>query len=296
MAGIGATVPIGAGGYSIAVEPRRGPKLVAYQISPPDWTSDEVLRVGVIADLHACEPWMSSTKIESIVASANALTPDIFVLLGDFVEGLRGYMASPIPMDRWAGPLADLEAPLGTFAVLGNHDWWVDALAVRKILEDRHIAVMENEASFVTLPDGNGFWLGGLGDQLAFRGTGRGVDDLDGLTARIPDDGRPAILLAHEPNIFPKVSSRFGLTLSGHTHGGQIRLPVLGRFPATTEHGQRYVYGHVVEDDRHLVVSAGLGCSGFPVRFGVPPEINLVEIGTPEALALHNADHRPEPA
>jgi predicted MPP superfamily phosphohydrolase len=171
-----------------------------------------------------------------------------------------------------------LHAPLGTYAVLGNHDWWVDAATTRAALEARNIPVLENDAGVITLADGSTFWLAGLGDQLAFKGTGRGIDDLAGLTARIPDDGRAAILLAHEPDIFPQLPARFGLTLSGHTHGGQVRLPFLGRYPVSAEHGQRYCYGHIVEGGRHLVVSGGLGCSGLPVRLGVPPEINLITV------------------
>lgn len=280
MFGLGATVPLGLSGYSIGVEPRLAPRVVSYQVSPTGWSFDRTLRIGVIADLHACQPWMTAERIEAIVASANELRPDMFVLLGDFVEGIHGFLASPLPMDQWGGPLGDLEAPLGTYAVLGNHDWWGgDAHAVRATLERRHIPVMENEHELVTLSGGDSFWLAGLGDQLAFRRTKTGVDDLPGLTARVPDDGRPAVLLAHEPDIFPEVSARFGLTLAGHTHGGQIKLPVLGRAPVASDYGQRYAYGHIAEDTRQMVISGGLGVSGFPVRLGVPPEINLVEIG-----------------
>ena len=297
LLGVGAAVPLAVSGYSIGIEPRLAPRLISYRISPPDWAfPDRILRIGVIADVHACDPWMPAAKIEAIAEAANALEPDMFVLLGDFVEGLRGVWASPIPMDYWSGPMADLQSPLGTYAILGNHDWWVDAAATRAALEARQIPVMENDAELISLPGGGSFWLAGLGDQLAFKDTRTGVDDINGLTERVPDDGRPAILLAHEPDIFPLVPQRFGLTLAGHTHGGQIRLPVLGRFPVASGHGQRYAYGHVVEDQRHLLISGGLGCSGFPVRFGVPPEINLIEIGTPEALALHDAQHRAEPS
>jgi predicted MPP superfamily phosphohydrolase len=86
------------------------------------------------------------------------------------------------------------------------------------------------------------------------------------------------ILLAHEPDIFVKVPARVSLTLSGHTHGGQIRL--LGYSPVLpSRYGQRFAYGHVVEDGRHLIISGGLGVSGVGVRFGVPPEIVLIELG-----------------
>jgi predicted MPP superfamily phosphohydrolase len=295
--GVGAAVPLAVSAYGAGIEPHFAPRLASYRVSPPDWRyPDKVLRIGVIADIHACKPWMPVDQVEGIVAAANALEPDIFVLLGDFVEGLHGIWAEPIPMDHWAGPLQDLQAPLGTYAILGNHDWWVDAPATRAALEARQIPVMENDATLITADDGVSFWLGGLGDQLAFKATKTGVDDIEGLTARTPDDGRPAILLVHEPDIFPKVPPRFGLTLAGHTHGGQIRLPVLGRFPVASDYGQRYAYGHVVEHDRHIVISGGLGLSGMPMRVGVPPEINLIEVGSPEALALHHTEDRTEPA
>ena len=91
-------------------------------------------------------------------------------------------------------------------------------------------------------------------------------------------DDAPVILMAHEPDIFPEVPARVALTVSGHTHGGQVRL--FGWSPIVpSAYGNRYAYGHVVEDDRSLVVSGGLGCSILPVRFGVPPEIVIVELG-----------------
>lgn len=106
----------------------------------------------------------------------------------------------------------------------------------------------------------------------------RGLDDLDGTLMQVTDEA-PVILMAHEPDVFPKVPSRVALTLSGHTHGGQIRF--LGRSPVVpSRYGNRYAYGHVVEDGRNLIISGGLGCSIAPVRFGVPPEIVVVDLGS----------------
>jgi predicted MPP superfamily phosphohydrolase len=103
------------------------------------------------------------------------------------------------------------------------------------------------------------------------------VDDLPATLAQITTD-EPAILMSHVPDIFPYVPERISLTLSGHTHGGQVRI--LGYSPVVPSHyGNRYAYGHVVEDDRHLIVSSGLGFSKIPVRFGIPPEIMLIELG-----------------
>jgi uncharacterized protein len=136
---------------------------------------------------------------------------------------------------------------------------------------------------------GQPFWLAGLGDQWAFpgfdvkrrRNGGRkyylGVDDLDATLALVTDDA-PIVLMAHEPDIFPEVPKRVSLTLSGHTHGGQIQIA--GFAPVVpSAYGRRYRYGHIEEDGRHLIVSAGLGCSGVPVRIGSPPEIVVLEIG-----------------
>ena len=88
----------------------------------------------------------------------------------------------------------------------------------------------------------------------------------------------PLILLAHEPDQFVATPDRVALTLSGHTHGGQVRLPGMGAPFVPSQYGQRYIYGHVVEGSRQLVVSGGLGCSGLPVRLGVPPEITLIDV------------------
>ena len=150
------------------------------------------------------------------------------------------------------------------------------------MLERAGIPVYENDAVRLK-KDGHAFWLAGLGDQMAFidrskRGAGRfrGVDDLRGTLAKATDDAprHPARARAGH---FPAVPERVALTLSGHTHGGQVR--VLGYSPMVpSRFGNRYAYGHVVEDGRHLMVSGGLGCSMLPVRFGVPPEIVLIDV------------------
>ncbi|HTS39633.1 MAG TPA: metallophosphoesterase [Xanthobacteraceae bacterium] len=277
---LGATLfgTLGLGSYAVAYEPRFRLAVTRYRLRPPRWPSImKPLRAAVITDIHPCEPWMPIARINEIVDTANDLKPDIILMLGDYVGGLEKFRTAIVPMREWGPVLGRLKAPLGTYAILGNHDWWINAGAVRATLRENGIPVLENEARLIEADGGLKFWLAGLGDQLAYRY--RGVDDLPKTLAQITDDATPAILMAHEPDIFPRVSDRFSLTLSGHTHGGQVKLPLLGRPIVPSRYGQRYAYGHVVENDRHLIVSSGLGMSNLPVRFGVPPEVVLLELG-----------------
>ena len=273
--------------YAFGIEPLWRLNVTRYRLQPAGWPLGMKLRIAAIADLHACEPYMPVGRIDEIVAATNGLGADIIVLLGDFMAGHR-FTTAQVPSADWARALAGLRAPLGVHAILGNHDWWDDRAAQRKrqgpivarrALEASGIPVYENHA--VRLQHGaHAFWLAGLGDQIAFMLGHRrflGVDDLAGTLAKVTDTA-PVILLAHEPDIFTQVPARVALTLSGHTHGGQVRL--FGYSPVVpSRYGNRFAYGHIVENDRHLIVSGGLGCSIMPVRFGVPPEIVEIEVG-----------------
>jgi uncharacterized protein len=269
-------------------EPELQLRVTRYQISPPRWPADFNLTVAVLADIHACDPWMSLERIEGIVDHTNALGADITVLLGDYVAGHRN-VTRFIPAGEWASVLAGLKAPLGVHAVLGNHDYWEDRAVqregagttiARRALESAGVPVYENDVRRLSKA-GRPFWLAGLGDQLAFLFARRygvvrqiGADDLSATLNKVTDDA-PVILLAHEPDVAHRVSSRVALQLSGHTHGGQVRL--LGWSPVSPS-GQRLAYGHV-RMNCDVVVSGGLGCSIVPFRLGVPPEIVLVTLG-----------------
>jgi predicted MPP superfamily phosphohydrolase len=214
-----------------------------------------------------------------VVDAAQALGSDLIVVLGDYFA-THHFVTERVPHPVWAAELARLKARLGVYAILGNHDWWYDIAGVRSALSAVRIPVMENDV--VLLDDrGRRFWLAGLGDQLAYwlgPSHFQGVDDLPGTLARVTSDD-PVILLAHEPDIFTQVPARVALTIAGHTHGGQIRLPLIEPVWAPSEYGARFAYGHIVEGGRHLIVSGGLGCSKVPLRLGVPPEIVCIELG-----------------
>lgn len=282
---------LGLGSYAFGIEPVLRLNLTRYRLTPPRWPRDFKLKMAVLADIHACKPWMTAERVRDIVEATNNLDADIILLLGDYVSGMR-LVTEYVPSSEWSSALSKLKAPLGVHAILGNHDWWEDAAAqklkrgptiARKALESAGIPVYENDAVRLE-KDGRAFWLAGLGDQIAFlnrniRGHGRltGVDDLPGTLRKVSDDA-PVILMAHEPDIFPQVPDRVSLTLSGHTHGGQVRL--FGYAPIVPSHfGNRFAYGHVIEKNRHMIVSGGLGMSILPVRFGSPPEIVMIELG-----------------
>lgn len=286
-AGLSALLTAGTAAYGAAIEPWTRPSIRRYRISPPGWPLDLKLKMAVLADIHAAEPLMPADRVAAICAMANDLKPDVVALLGDYMT-THPFVSAPVPAEAWSQALKELKAPLGVHAILGNHDWWDDRRSqsakhgppeARRALEKVGIPVYENDAVRL-LMNGRPFWLVGLGDQLAFklgRRRFRGVDDLSGAMAKVSDTA-PVVLLAHEPDVFVRVGKRVSLTLSGHTHGGQVRL--LGYSPMVpSKYGNRFAYGHIVEDDRHLVISGGLGCSIVPVRIGVPPEIVLIELG-----------------
>src|ERR1700686_402880 len=214
--------------YGFGVEPLLRLRVARYDISPPQWPADFQLKIAVIADLHACDPWMSLDRIEAIVEHTNALDADIIVMLGDYVAGHR-HVTRYIPAREWAPVLAGLKAPLGVHAILGNHDWWEDKTvqregrgltAARRALEAVGIPVYENDVKRLTKA-GRPFWLAGVGDQLAYLPARRfrpvkriGVDDLAATLSKVTDEA-PVVLLAHEPDVAMRVPAGTRIATSG---------------------------------------------------------------------------------
>ena len=278
-AGLVCAVPAATVAYAGVVEPM-GLVVTRYALTPPQWPAGRKLTIAVVADLHAGGPDMTFPHVKRVIDTTQNLHADLIVLLGDFNAWYRHFHWEPMADPVWAAELTRLNAPLGVWSILGNHDWWHDLAGVRSALAGARIPVLENKAVLLGGP-GQRLWLAGLADQLAYplgNARFRGADDLPGTMAQI-DTGDPVLLLAHEPDIFPQVSNRVALTLAGHTHGGQIRVPFLWERYVPSKYGPRYAYGHVVEDDRHLIVSGGLGTSIIPARLGVPPEILHITLG-----------------
>ncbi len=267
--------------YALGIEPGLRLRVQTWQVRPAGWTAG-ALRLVIMSDLHLAAPHVSLGRLKRIVARAAALNGDLVLYLGDYAAGHR-FITAPVAIADAAPIMARARGRLGTYAILGNHDWWDDVSAQARgggpnlyatALESAGIPVLSNRALKL-----DGFWLAGVEDQLAIsRGGGRfrGLDDVPGTLAQITDDA-PVIMMAHEPDIFANMPDRVALTLSGHTHGGQIRL--FGWSPVVpSAYGNRYAYGHVNERGRDLVVSGGIGCSIMPVRFGMVPEITVVDL------------------
>jgi predicted MPP superfamily phosphohydrolase len=223
------------------------------------------LRLGLLSDLHGGALHANLPAFARAVERLNDERPDAMLLLGDYLDA-HPIWGGRIEPEAIARELAKLSAPLGTFAVLGNHDWKQAGDRMWRALQNAGIEVLENRA----LPGGDAY-VAGLADLRRRR------PDLPGTLAQVPADA-PVILLSHDPDVFPFVPDRVAVTLSGHTHGGQVAIPVLRRAAIPSHYGERYARGHIVEDGRHLYVTSGLGTSGLPLRLLAPPEIVVLEL------------------
>lgn len=241
-----------------------------YELALPGWpASARDLRIAVLADLHTGSPHNDLEKLQDIVQAANRAQPDLVLLAGDFViHGVvGGHFIEP---EASARVLRSLQAPLGVYAVLGNHDWWFDGTRVRKALEAEGIPVLEDRAIPLMFHH-TSIWLAGVSDFW------EAAHDVRRALSGV-DETSPVIVVTHNPDVFPEIPGRVTLTIAGHTHGGQVAVPGWGRPVVPSQFGERYAIGHIVEGGRHLFVSTGIGTSILPVRFRVPPEISIMTI------------------
>jgi len=255
-------------------EPRR---LVFRETSMPlaCWTGAPI-RIAVVSDLHVGAPYVGTDTLSRLVRLTNAQKPDMVVLLGDFViQGvIGGRFVSP---EQIATILEGLRAPLGVHAVMGNHDRWLDATRVERAFAAAGIEMLEDRAVRVRR-NGGELWIVGISDYItAAHDVRRAMSQVKGTA--------PIIAITHNPDVFPSIPRRVCLTLAGHTHGGQVALPFIGRPIVPSHYGEHYAIGPVHEGGKDLLVTAGVGTSIIPVRFRVPPEVVLVTIRAPDTHA-----------
>lgn len=233
------------------------------------------LRILHLSDLHH-STIVPRALIERAVAMGLAERPDLVALTGDFVSTERLQPGSGI---AYAEPCAEAltaaaSVPLGAFAVLGNHDYDTDPERVATSLATRGIRVLADE-NVLLERGGEHLRLAGVADL--WRAPGR-----DAAVARALEGARedePVIALAHNPDQFPELAAAgVSLTLSGHTHGGQVRLPGWGPLWVPSRFGARYAQGLVTEGGASLYVTRGVGTLGLPLRFACPAEVTILEL------------------
>jgi predicted MPP superfamily phosphohydrolase len=196
----------------------------------------------------------------------NALNADVILLAGDYVSDKRSSTRTYSGAEGLAS-LSNLRAPRGVYAVLGNHDHWRDAGEVSRALRKANIRILDNEAVTV-----GGLRLGGVDDEYT------GNADLKRTVAAMRSAPGAKVLLTHSPDVGPTTPQDVTLILAGHTHCGQIRLPIFGALSYVSKYGERFGCGLVTEGSRRIVVTAGIGTSVLPFRLGAPSDIWLLTL------------------
>lgn len=240
-------------------------------ISPPGWENrTQPLKLAVLADLHTGSHADDVSRFRKIVDEINLWSPDIVLVLGDFMN-TQFLGGGRVPPETSAQVIGELNTRLGIYAILGNHDWHYDGEAVRTALAARDITVLENDCRQVADTAGE-FFIVGLADEQTRH------PEVEATLSRVPNDV-PVLIMAHDPATFANIPRGPFLTLCGHTHGGQVRLPVVGPIFNSSSAPLRWTDGYIIEDGRHLLVSRGLGTSIVPIRLNCPPEVCLMTVG-----------------
>ena len=246
----------------------RDPIVRETEVQLPRWPPGQPpVRAVLLSDIHVAGPDMPPERLARIVARIDGLHPDIVLIAGDFVGdkdvGTRRYSLPEI-----VAPLARLQPRLGTFAVLGNHDYWRDEDETRDALREIGVRVLDNEAARA-----GPLVIGGLEDAFI------GHDDPRATTGAMRRLRGARLLLSHSPDPFPDLPGDIPLMLAGHTHCGQIQLPFIGAIFTESRYGRRYACGRIDENDHTLIVTAGLGTSIVPLRLGATPDLWLIRLG-----------------
>ena len=252
--------------WGLVVEPYIFLDYDSAEIESPNWSKNlDGLKVVLVSDIHAGANPAEIWRVERIVKKTNAAKPDLILLLGDYTNG--SVCESKMGMDRLAKSFAKFSAPLGVYAVLGNHDTYYGTTPIRKMLADAKIPLLENSSAKVETGRG-AFYLAGIADAQT-----RNYFMIPTFE-NIPENA-DVIFLSHIPDVFAEMPKGCAAMFSGHTHGGQI----YGMHWLAQLINKGFVKDKYQIGDMLLYVNRGTGLwYGFPIRLGIPSEITVVTL------------------
>jgi predicted MPP superfamily phosphohydrolase len=233
----------------------------------PQWRRP--LRIAFLSDLHTGSHSDDVARLNRIIDEVAALAPDLALFGGDYVN-LQPLGGGRVPPRTIAKILSRLEPPLGRFAILGNHDYIYGERAVTDAFEDHGTPVLDHARRSIRFQN-HAIELVGVPDAHVTRA------EAHALLAALSHD-KPTIVLAHDPVWFAHLPAGPHFMLAGHTHGGQIRLPGIGVVRTATKAPRHWIHGLVQEHGQYLYMTSGIGTSGVPLRWGVPPEIAVLDV------------------
>lgn len=233
----------------------------------PHWNKDlDGFKIALITDIHLGTKFVDLKKLARIVKIVNSKNPDLIVICGDL--DAKSISKEKYSTTQIANILKNLKSKHGVIAVMGNHDY-VPPSVVKNIYQKSNIILLENEDYYFS-HNAKTLRIVGFKDLWYFKSNPIQV-------VGMKDKTTPTVVLTHNPDYFPQMPEFVSLTLSGHTHGGEIVLPFIGSFFIPSEYGQRYRNGYIIENNKHLFVSRGVATlSGG--RFLDPPEINILTL------------------
>ena len=240
------------------------------QIESKKWKLNP-LRIVFFSDLHVGSPFVTLGAVDNLVKRINALSPDLILIGGDLL--INGVLGGTFQSIELVAPiLTRLKARLGTFAVLGNHDWWNNGPHIQIILEQHGIRVLENQSQKFVQDNGAEWFLIGIGDQMT------GHSNLKKAFFNVPKAASKVVFM-HDPGSLLESPPAFDVAMAGHLHGGQVYIPGWGA-PITPGHAPTsWAQGWVELPLGRLYVSNGIGTSILPVRIGAPPEFVVLDLG-----------------
>ncbi len=275
----------GLASWALLIEPNR---LIVknYKLELNHWATElNGFKIVAISDIHGGSNFIDQAKMRELVARTNEQEADLIVLLGDYLSPeYFDRTQIKLPLKTVVQSLSGLKSKLGVYVVLGNHDNEYGSEKIRREFEKVGYRVLENEAVAINY---NGHWIRLLGTYDILKTSNNWEEtsqEVKSALNQLEIQAGKVIVLTHNPDALVYMTEEFlisedlALLLAGHTHGGQCSFPIIGAPIVPSSFGQKYVAGHIRDQGIDLFVNTGIGTSILPIRFGVPPEISVLEL------------------